>query len=234
MSRYLSYCDLDSIADRVLRAYAKLPDVSSTDLLYIDPELLLKSLLDLKVEYKHLSADGLTLGLTAFDEVGVEVIDEEEDWFFLDGKTVLIERDLQGGRKNFTIVHEGCHHILKMLYPRDYGYSTAARKVLLYRDTQRHKSQEEWQTDYLTSLILMPHQLVEQAMSIVGLTGKIDMLNAIWRRPEYEAFCNMCLILGVSKQALSLRLQRLGLIGSSHLARPNEILDIWKDDGENV
>ena len=233
MSKYLPKCVLESIAGRVLRAYSSLPEVSATDLLYVDPELLLNALLGLDVEYRHLSPDGLTLGMTAFDEIGVELAEEEEELFFLDGKTVLIEKELQGGRKNFTIVHEGCHHILKMLYPRDYGCSVAGRQVIHYRNTHRQKSQEEWQVDYLTSLILMPRQLVEQAMGIVGLNGKIDMLNAIWRKQEYEAFCNMCLILGVSKQALTLRMQRLGLLGPSFLGRPNEILDIWKDEREH-
>ena len=46
MARYLSYNDLDAIAARVFRAYSKLPEVQEAgQLLYIDPNLLLKQLL---------------------------------------------------------------------------------------------------------------------------------------------------------------------------------------------
>ena len=238
MARYLSYSDLDAIADRVFRAYAKLPEVQAAgQLLYVDPELLLKALLGLAIEYRHLSEDGTTLGITAYDEVGVEICDEKEDLFFFDGKTVLIETDLlaedQVGRRNFTIVHEGSHHVLKMLFPRDYAGGANARRILRYRDTRGSRTWEEWQVDRLTSSILMPRELVEQAMFLVGQNGRIDMLNAIWRRKEYERFCNMCYLLGVSKQALSIRMMRLGLLGEEHLRHPNEILDVYMEEDEN-
>ena len=58
------------------------------------------------------------------------------------------------------------------------------------------------------------------------------MLNAAWRRKEYEKFCNMCYLLGVSKQALSIRMMRLGLLGEEHLRHPNEILDIVMGDDD--
>ena len=237
MSRYLSYRDLDAIADRVFRAYSRLPEVRAAGpVLYVDSILLLKALLGLTIGYRHLSQDGTTLGITTYDEVGVEICDENEDLFFFDGKTVLIERDLlteeQTGRRNFTIVHEGCHHVLKMLFPRDYASGPNARRVIRYRDTRSCRDREEWQVDRLTSSLLMHRELVEQAMQIVGQEDRIDMLNAVWRRAEYENFCNMCCILGVSKQALCIRMQRLGLLKEAHLRHPNEILDIYMGDDD--
>ena len=49
----------------------------------------------------------------------------------LDGKTILIESDLMKeganiGRRNYTVSHESCHHILKMLFPHDYGAQAKA------------------------------------------------------------------------------------------------------------
>ena len=236
MARYLTYDDLDAIAGRVFRAYSRLPKVQAAgQLLYVDPALLLKSLLGLTIEFRHLSVDGTTLGITAYDEIGVEICDEE-DLFFFDGKTVLIEKDLQAddqaGRRNFTIVHEGCHHVLKMLFPNDYAGGANARRVLRYRDTRGSRTREEWQVDRLTSSILMPRELVEQAMFLTGQNGRIDMLNAVWRPKEYERFCNMCYLLGVSKQALSIRMMRLGLLGKEHLRHPNEILDVVMGDDD--
>lgn len=37
----------------------------------------------------------------------------------------------------------------------------------------------------------------------------------------------------VSKQALSIRMRRLGLLGEEYLKNPNEILDIHLGDNEN-
>ena len=119
-----------------------------------------------------------------------------------------------------------------MLFPKDYGSGANARRVLRYRDVRSERNREEWQEDRLTSSILMPQELVEQAMSLVGQNGRIDMLNAVWRRKEYEKFCNMCYLLGVSKQALSIRMMRLGLLGEEHLRHPNEILDIVMGDDD--
>ena len=155
MARYLSYNDLDAIAARVFRAYSKLPEVQEAgQLLYIDPNLLLKQLLGLTIEYRHLSTDGTTLGITAYDEVGVEICDEDEDLFYFDGKTVLIEKDLQTedqtGRRNFTIVHEGCHHILKMLFPKDYGCGANARRVVRYRVSRSERMRAVWRVESFT------------------------------------------------------------------------------------
>ena len=57
MARYLTYNDLDAIAGRVFRAYSRLPEVQAAgQLLYVDPALLLNSLLGLTIEFRHLSA----------------------------------------------------------------------------------------------------------------------------------------------------------------------------------
>ena len=76
----------------------------------------------------------------------------------------------------------------------------------------------------------MPGDLIEQAMSLVGQNGRIDMLNSKWRPKEYNRFCDMCYLLGVSKQALSIRMMRLGLLGEEHLQHPNEILNVIAGD----
>ena len=54
--------------------------------------------------------------MTSFGELGVQVFENNDDeaFFFLDGKTVLVESDLNydnnlKGRKNFTLMHEGSH-----------------------------------------------------------------------------------------------------------------------------
>ena len=153
-------------------------------------------------------------------------------FFFFDGKTVLIEKNLlpenQTGRRNFTIMHEGCHHVLRMLYPRDYAAGANARRILRYRSTGEGWSREEWQVDRLTSSILMPRELVKQAMIRVGQRGRIK-----WLCPDSEAygrFCGMSELLGVSKQALCIRMMGMGLIEEAELYPPYGVDVLAGDD----
>lgn len=118
--KHLSRFDIEAIAAKYVKAYMELPDVRNTKIYRIDPELLLEKVLGLTVEYQHLSYDGSILGMTSFTELGVQVLedDDNEAFFFLDGKTVLVEKDLAfdnklRGRKNFTLMHEGSHQIFK-------------------------------------------------------------------------------------------------------------------------
>ena len=106
----LSRKDIERIAERVIRAYRKLPEFRNKRIYNISPQILLESLLKLRIEYAHLSLDRLTLGATIPRVTGeVEVFNacDETEIYLLDGKTVLIEQDLrddasQKGRYNIT------------------------------------------------------------------------------------------------------------------------------------
>lgn len=95
--KHLSRFDIEAIAAKYVKAYMELSDVRNTKIYRIDPELLLEKVLGLTVEYQHLSYDGSILGMTSFTELGVQVLedDDNEAFFFLDGKTVLVEKDLR-------------------------------------------------------------------------------------------------------------------------------------------
>lgn len=237
MARYLSGQDIESVASRVLRAYKMLPEVQNSKIKNIDPSILLTSLLGLSIEYRHLSDTGQILGLTCFSEIEVDLYDDH-GWFSFDGKTVLIEQTLKSdpaqlGRCNFTIAHEGCHHILKMLFPKDYGNGLDARRALYFRDSElQNYMLEESQVNSLASAILMPKFIIEEGMDAVGLPERIDILNRIWRKDEYDKFCKLALILGVSKQALAIRMKKLNLIGQNDLDNPYRIMDIFLGEGD--
>lgn len=155
--KHLSRYDIEAIAGKYVQAYMALPDVRNTQIYRIDPELLLEKVLGLNVEYQHLSYDGSILGMTSFTELGVQVFEENdsEAFFFLDGKTVLVEKDLNydsklKGRKNFTLMHEGSHQIFKMLFPNDYGITQKSAgvhyyKVNTYKDDDGTQHQK-WET----------------------------------------------------------------------------------------
>ena len=234
--RYLSKSDLERISERVLTAYWKMPDAAGEDW-KVNPDLLTRSLLGLKMKYRTLSLTRELLGLTSFTEMELILPDSDTRGpCALDGKTVVIENALhtdprQQGRRNFTVAHEASHHILKMLFPRDYAAGMAARMVYAYRDpalkkrgTEPH-NWEEWQMDVLSSYLLMPRELVMRNLEM-ALRGR----DRLYR----SGFNALCRTMGVSRQAMALRLEGLGQ-GSAldWLCLENEI-DIFMDEEDDL
>ena len=60
----LSRNDIERIAERVIQAYKKLPEFENKKIYNISPKILLERLLNLRIDYGHLSQDRQTLGVT--------------------------------------------------------------------------------------------------------------------------------------------------------------------------
>lgn len=239
--QYLSRNDIERIAQRVIAAYQRLPAVRKGPDGVVSPALLIHDLLGLSVEYHTLSPNGSILGLTACGEVWVTVYDNpaHPEYCPLDGKTLLIDKHLteegaNQGRYHFTLVHEGSHQIYKMLFPKAYANSVAARKIhycTAHRALGR-SDWEEWRTDALTSAILMPLDMVRSNMSRFGLGEKLRLLNRVFAPEEYARFCKMADYMGVSKQALAIRLKQLGLLDRDNLQDSYALVNVFPEDGE--
>lgn len=241
----LSRQDIEAIATRIVNAYYRLPELQGQPIYRIDPELLLTKVLGLNIEYYHLSRDNSILGATSASEMGIEVFDNDDNEaiYFLDGKTVLVEKDLkedetQRGRCNFTIAHEASHQILKMLYPREYGVSARPAKLHFYRANSEKKKPisdwEEWQANALGSAILLPRDRIEKAMFMFGLGDKITMLNKVYATEVYERFKDLAVFLGASKTALAIRMKQLGLLENDYLDDPYRLIEVTYDGGGRV
>ena len=118
--------NIEAISKRIVAAYKKLPSLQGQQINKILPELLVHDLLGLATEFHTLSRNGRILGLTACGEVDVQIFDDPKhpEFFHLDGKTLLIDYELvQKGanrdRYHFTLTHETCHQIFKMLFPKN-------------------------------------------------------------------------------------------------------------------
>lgn len=236
---YLSRNDLERIATRVFNDYKNLPRFTDQQVDHVDPEILACELCGLYIDHFHLSKDGLTLGMTAFKEVGVEVYDDSGQPFFyyLDGRTLLIEKDLkddpaQCGRYHFTTAHETAHQILAGLYPTD---EVIQNRIIYYRGrSPQYPIQDwvEWQADNLAASLLLPIEVVLKALYRFDLEDGIEILNRIYRPKEYERFCKMAEFLRVSKQAMAIRLKRLGLLKKEYLQNPYALVDVEKEDDD--
>lgn len=243
--KFLSRYDLEAIGARVIAAYKKLPGIDCQTLERIDIDYLCHALLGLRIDYSHLSLNGEKIGLTSSCEVGVEIFPEdpactEDQYYMLDGKTILIESDLvkEGaniGRRNYTVSHEGCHHILKLLFPRDYGAQARGRAVhYCYRSSSGNRDWEEWQVETLAAIILLPPECVVRSMNRFGLGSQMRLLNRVFAPRDYAKFEEMASYMGASKTALSIRMTQLGLLKRNDLADPYALVRVDMDEEEQI
>lgn len=237
MMGYLSRFDIEVIAARVANDYKHLPRFAGQPVNQIDPEILATELCGLQISHFHLSKDRLILGMTALTEIGVEVYDDsgQPRFYYLDGRTLLIEKDLKDnpalyGRYHFTVAHETAHQILAGLYPTD---QVIHNRIISYRGYNPQYpvcDWAEWQADNLASALLLPVEIVFGALHKFDLERGIEILNRIYRPKEYARFCEMAKFLGVSKQAMAIRLKQLGLLKRENLRNPYALADIEKED----
>lgn len=223
----LSRVDIEQIALPIIDEY-KRAFVPERHLCYrVDPSEL-ASLLGFRIEYLHLSKDGSILGQTAAVPLWTTIDDPKlgEIYYYLDGKTILIEEELQTnprlmGRKNFTIAHELAHQIINRSNPG--MYDSQYRTFCDYRRTEENKKRVsnwyEWQADALAATLLLPADAVNEAMFLFGLGSKMKVLSRKYSQNKYEAFCEMADFLLVSKTALAYRMEQLGLLERNYLVK---------------
>lgn len=136
------------------------------------------------------------------------------------------------GRCNFTKSHEAGHQILKMLFPKEYGGNGQMLHFCLAKPPkQKAVNWVEWQANAIASVILMPIDIVKQAMFLFNLGDKIGMINKVYATREYEQFSAMADFLGVSKTALSIRLSQLGLVEKNYFNNPYDLTNVYYDGG---
>ena len=192
--------ELERLAARVYRAYRTLPGAPEGR---VEPELLARELLGLRVEYRRLSRDGSILGLTAAAPVGIPV---EEDGkpvhYYLDGRTVLLDSSLLSpwaneGRRRFTLAHEVSHQLL--------ARRAGCRRVFCLRNGGPETPAEQ-QANLLASALLMPEPLLRPALSAFGLRGCSGVPDRRLDPETWKRCAALAKTLGVSRSALSLRL----------------------------
>ena len=220
---YLKKSTMEQIAERVLDAYWLLPQAAKDTATRVIPELLAQEIVGLSIEYWHLSPDMTILGQTSCQPGYVRVADGQGHLrsVFMTGSKILIEQELkddptQFGRHNYTVMHETCHQIFKILFPQSY----LQNMVHFCRSTNQTGDWEEWRTNYLASAILMPKSLIILNMEAVGLGTTMPRLNRIFNNADYNRFCEVTDRLGVSKTALSIRMEELGILKENYLKDP--------------
>ena len=235
MSRYISREELGLIAKKYTDRYFRMVGKDSDGFLPpVDPGLLAKHILDLNLQFLPLSLDGSVLGLSVFDHIDLEVsfADGTTETVTLGEKDIVVDTELLGehytGRRNFTIAHENAHHILNREFPSRKEIYRHRCVHVLYRRKTRYDP-EEWRADALASMMLMPKALVMDCMRRYDL-GYIKILNKMFYPEEYEKFELIASFLGVSRQALCIRMKQLNLVRKEYLANPNDLVNVYMDE----
>ena len=236
---YLTVQEIETIAERIVRAYHRYCAQQNQTVTSIDPEIVTSNVLGLQIVYHKLSRFGHVLGLTCMLPVQIQVFDDVEHPVYepLDGRTVFVDESLRSenaniGRHNFTLMHEACHLVYGMLYPETYLGVQQRRVYYSLRFAPRNVTPdwEEWRTNMLASAVLMPKDLILQYMQEYGLGKKMRMVNRIFAARQYEAFSQIADKMGVSKTALVIRMKQLGLVDRNDLNNPYSLIDICCDE----
>ena len=91
---YLTVQEIETIAERIVRAYHRYCAQQNRKLTRIDPEIVTSNVLGLQIAYHKLSRFGHVLGLTCMLPVAIQVFDDVAHPVYapLDGRTVFVDR----------------------------------------------------------------------------------------------------------------------------------------------
>jgi len=205
----------------------------------IDADRFLEFYLRLNVEYKNISYNKKILGMTAFNDGNVKIMNDEtrriEDIYVTTG-TVIIDNSLNfkrnTHRRRFTLMHEGSHW---MLHKRAYSDSNPFGSAGIYENkyiaakagnddyprSQKERSDNERmerQADFLASAILMPRPALRTAFcNFFYLYGDkphrlIRGINPVDNYYVDKLPIYISKIFNVSKHAALIRLEKLTAI----------------------
>jgi hypothetical protein len=175
-------------------------------------------------DYAYLSEDGLTLGLTCFQNGKIIVWDEtrtkpypldvEKGYIFID-KAVL-EGEIEG-RVRFTLIHECSHYIL---HPRFYfkkpGVEMPKIECAVYHIEEWDKRPpvfddeiREWQANRLGAALIMPAKTMRMLIA-ERLDVTVDSLAPVYLSDSLIE--DIAAVFVVSKSAMRNRLRDLDLL----------------------
>jgi hypothetical protein len=191
----------------------------------IDVYAVIEKCLDVPYDWKYLTPDQSILGATAFSGGLLWVWPESKYYEGLlpyqievEPGTILIDTTLteqdNRGRENFTVMHEVFHQVLHKkcfrTMPKNYVHPTASRTI----DGQvRYASYAlamiEKQANACAAAFLMPADLTRNTYKYLYRAAGFNRYNYGF---VYNTIKEMAEEFSVSQQAMSIRIQTLGLI----------------------
>lgn len=195
---FIQTATLEGIARSVLLGYDR--GYLNRDPQAVPLERIIEDVLGLSIDYMRLTIAADELGRMIYDNGYTTRFNPDKDDYELvrvQAGTILIESLLVGdtkqyGRYRYTLAHELGHWLLhKQIYT---GTGTAAATF----GTDKADNAVEWQADYIAKAILMPVGQVKRGFYKL--------------RSDNSRIAKLASLFEVSKQAMEIRLNELGLI----------------------
>ena len=235
---HLSRHQIEAIGESVLQDFAGQAGQDAGCIGPTDINMLAGKYLGLGIQYRKLSDDGRTWGLTVYGGMvlelsfhdGNELISTQGDTIFLDEK---LQRSENIRQRRFTAAHECAHQILARIAERKTGYNF--RRV--FEPGKRYTCNEiktasdwcEWQANVLGAALLMPTSKVAQYMTIGNKPCKLTLFGDRFNYTDYTKVKELSEMFVVSFSAMKIRLKELGFIEYKPQSEYAEPLDIFVD-----
>ena len=214
---YLSDKRVEEIAAGLFTQYKQTLNVD-WDVLCVEP-LVLAEMLGYEVILIEFGEDSDILGLSAFRDMTVTIIDKygKDHRLNLNRRSIIVNKSLREtcfGRYKFTIAHELAHHIINDMFNRGYAFKYRRYPHFVMDNPQiLPVDYDEYIANRLAAAILIPNAVLKN--SFKNMFGKtyIEKINGALERDKYHRLCSMAKLFGVSTEALIIRLKTVGLLG---------------------
>lgn len=221
MRSYISFNELEELGETIVKEYQR--KTKRKNALCVDIEGLVTDYLGLTVVYENIAEDDPNK--IAFLSNGKRPL-----WVCRNGQrmsavfpkgTVVMDKVLlhenESSRRRFTLGHEGAHSVIAKQNPmQDVGcfhnefdperrYTISEQKELM--------SFSETQADRLSSVFLMPRFILRKVMKKFGCENGLPVYGwNVFAPEDKQKLRKMADCMGVSFQALVIRLKTLGLL----------------------
>lgn len=155
----------------------------------------------------------------------------------LTDKSIVINEALKRGcegRLHFTIAHEVAHHIINKVCGANYSFKY--RQLPHFEKTNNRYSPDydEYMANQLAAAILMPSGFVNMVFTKAFGTNRLERIHSILDKVNFQKFCAIAALFGVSKEALAIRLQKKGMLGNYIFAGYESLLDVFPTSEETA
>ncbi len=226
--------DFDDISEMILKEYAPETLEQPREL---DIERLVLDNFYLDISKVRLSKNGKVLGLIAFEDTQVPIVDDSDETLILPipAGRILIEKSLyyeyNRTKRRFTEVHELSHWIMHRSYysqrlmhysfrPSDCSYIAYSAEEGAENRTnpivaQTDEQWIEWQADCMSASLLMPKKTFLCECNERAKTLGVDMASQYFNEKNAEMkpyISAVARTFGVSARAATIRMKQLNLI----------------------
>ena len=234
---YLRSEEIDKLASRIIKSYKEYIGLE-WDLFSIDP-FKLAEMCGCEIIFVDFGEEADILGFTAFNDMTITVVDVNQSEMSLDltDKSIVInEARKRGcvGRLNFTIMHEVAHHIINKVCSANYSFKYRQLPHFEKANNRYSPDYDEYMANQLAAALLMPSDFVNIVFTKAFGSNRVERIHSILDKVNFQKFCAIAALFGVSKEALAIRLQKKGMIDNYIFAGFESLLDVFPSPEETA